>query len=236
MIKKQLLPYINNEVLFPSTEKVLKAVEGAVENAETRLYTNAVDPFSAIFDTLRQDITLSQWVEQEKARQIQKTMQNALGTFHEEILGAIQGWAKLPVGHVFDVINVNKKIIAEIKNKHNTTKGSDQKAIYDNLRSQLKTPTYKDYKAYFVQVVPKGKRAYDKLFTPSDNTTHKRRPKNKNIHVIDGRSFYDMSTGIPNSLKMLYETLPFVIADILKKSPNKVTNDSLFKELFDRVY
>lgn len=236
MPTSQLLPFIDNEKLFTFTQKVLDDAQGAVEEAETRLYRNVIDPFSALFDSLRQDITLTQWLEQEKTRQIQKTMQNALGEFHENIIGAMPGWEKLEVGHLIDVRNMERRIIGEVKNKHNTTKGSDKKSIYDNLKSQLSTPTYSGFKSYYVEIVPRKKEPYDKPFVPSDNVTHGRREANENIRVVDGRSFYALASGNPNALKMLYEVLPQVISEILQKSPQKVTGDSLFRELFEKAY
>lgn len=236
MQNKQLLPYISNDKLYAFTGKVLSDAQNAVEDAEARLYTNVIDPFSALFDALRQDISLTQWLEQEKSRQIQKTMQNSLGDFHENIIGAMPGWEKLPVGHVIDVRSMERKVIAEVKTKHNTTKGTDKKSIYDNLKSQLDTPDYGGFTSYYVEVVPKRREPYDKPFTPSDNITHTRRPENQKIRVIDGRSFYKLASGLPDALKMLYEALPTVIGDILKRPPNKVVEDNLFTDLFSKAY
>ena len=128
----QLLGFISDEDLYRHTQKVLGVAKHAVTNAEMRLYSNKIDPFSALFDSLRQGVSLTLWIEQEKSRQIQKTMQNAVGEFHEDILGSMGGWEKLPVGHVIDLKNITKKIIAEVKNKHNTTKGNHKKDIYDD--------------------------------------------------------------------------------------------------------
>lgn len=236
MPNTQLLPYISNDKFYEFTRKVLSDAQNAVEDAEARLYTNVIDPFSALFDALRQDISLTQWLEQEKSRQIQKTMQNSLGDFHENIIGAMPGWEKLSVGHVIDVRSMEKKVIAEVKTKHNTTKGTDKKSIYDNLKSQLDTSDYGGFTSYYVEIVPKRREPYDKPFTPSDNITHTRRPENQKIRVIDGRSFYKLASGLPDALKMLYEALPTVIGDILKKSPNKVVEDSLFADLFSKAY
>lgn len=233
--KQQLLPFISNKNLYDHVGAVLKTAQQASNLAEEKLYSNVVDPFSALFDVLRQKITLADWMNQEKTRQIQKTMQNALGEFHQAVLGSMDGWEDLPVGHVIDVRNMGKKIIAEIKNKHNTTKGSDKKSIYDNLNSQLKAG-YKGFTSYYVEIVPKGKKPYDKPFTPSDNVTKKSRTNNEKIRVIDGKSFYALASGQKDALKMLYTTLPKVIADILGTKHQSITEDALFMELFNRAY
>ena len=211
----------------------------ASEDAEKNIYSNVVDPFSAVFDSLRQNMTLAQWLLQEKARQIQKTMQNAVGTFHQDVIGFMPGWKNLGVGHVVDVENRQKKIIAEIKNKHNTTKGTDKKAIYDNLKSALSKKEYARYVAYYVEVVPKRGRngcRYDKVFTPPDNVTGKQRPANDKIHVIDGYSFYGIASGDADALKKLYEVLPHIIAKLLGNRPDVTIKDKLFWEFFKQAY
>lgn len=233
--KRQLLSFISNEDLYTHVRVVLETAQQASDLAEEKLYSNVVDPFSALFDTLRQKITLSDWVSQEKTRQIQKTMQNALGKFHQAILGSMEGWEDLPVGYVIDIRNMKKKVIAEIKNKHNTTKGSDKKSIYDNLKSQL-NGNYKGFTGYYVEVIPKGRKPCDKPFTPSDNVTKKRRPIDEKIRVIDGKSFYALASGHKDALKMLYTVLPVLIADILGINYKEITKDAIFMELFNRVY
>jgi len=130
--KQQFLSFISNEDLYNHVRVVLETTQQASDLAEENLYSNVVDPFSALFDALRQKITLVGWASQEKTRQIQKTMQNALGEFHQAVLGSMDGWENLPVGHVIDVRNTKKKIIAEIKNKHNTTERLELKN-YDKL-------------------------------------------------------------------------------------------------------
>lgn len=232
--KKDLLTFISDQDLYKHVRNVLGVIKSA--KAGNDLYSNVVDPFSAVFDSLHQGVSLAQWLEQEKSRQIQKTMQNALGEFHENILGSIPGWEKLPVGNVVDVRNMENKIIAEVKNKYNTTKGTDKKSIYDNLKSQLKKKKYSGFTGYYVEVIPKRKEPYDKPFTPSDNITKTRRPKNDKIKVIDGRSFYALASGKKGTLKELYEVLPNVINDILKRSSKTNYKEKVFYDLFNRAY
>lgn len=217
MKKKQLLEFISDENLFKHASHVLDVAKSTSNKAEERLFTNTVDPFSALFDAMCQGISLEQWLEQEKARQTQKTLQNALGGFHQEILGSIPGWESMGTGNVFDLKNEKLKIIAEVKNKYNTTKGNHKVAIYDDLSDQLKIK-YRGYVAYYVEIIPKGKAVYNKPFTPPDNRTHKRRAARKDIRVIDGKSFYGLATGDPEAIKKFYNTLPIVIGELLGKN------------------
>ena len=145
------------------------------------------------------------------------------------------GWKSMGKGHVFDVMNEDKKIIAEVKNKYNTTKGNHKTAIYDDLKGQIKNK-YGDFTAYYVEIIPRKREMYNKIFTPPDNRTGKRRPKNEKIRVIDGKSFYAMASGDADALKKIYLVLPAIIGEILGKSVSDFTKEKLFSELFDKAY
>ena len=113
-----------------------------------------------------------------------------------------------------DVINRSKKILAEIKNKHNTTKGNHKVELYDALKTMLDENEYNGYVGYYVEVIPQGRKKYNKPFVPSDNKAKgKRRTINKMIRIIDGVSFYSLATGREQALKELFDILPRVIME-----------------------
>ena len=229
------LPYVSDEDLYREIKAVLDVAAVATDSAEKKLYSNVVDPFSAVMDAMRQGITLSDWLEQEKARQAQKSMQNALGTFHQKILGCVDGWEDLGSGGVLDLKQDADKIIAEIKNKHNTTKGNHKKEIYNDIHSLINS-SYQGYTGYYVEVIPKSKAPYDKPFTPPDNVNGGTKTKNDSIRVIDGRSFYKLVTGIDDALDLFYGVLPEVISEILNNDPSQLLSDPTYKDLFHRAY
>jgi len=231
--QENLLPFISDEKLFDIVIPIFHKVEEL--QVEVDVHRNTMDPFSAIFDAMFNKISLEEWMEREKMRQMQKSLQNTLGTFHEEIIGAMHGWERLKVGNIFDVRNQEKKIIGEIKNKYNTTKGNHKVSIYDDARS-LQDGEYKGYTAYYVEVIPKNNKIYNKPFTPPDNRTGKSRPEDNKIRVIDGKSFYALASGYENALGMLYENLPEVIAHLAEIDAKQYTESPLFKQLFEKAY
>lgn len=233
MIGERLLPFISNDDLYQHTEKVIVVFHAAIQDADIRLYRNVIDPFSALFSYLIRAIDSKLWFESEKARQIQKTFEDALGVFHQDILSSMPGYEKFP--DVVDIVSKEKKVIAEVKNKYNTTKGNNKTTIYDDLASQLNKVAYRGFTGYYVEVIPRSPKPYDKPFTPSDNNTHKRRPENNNIRQIDGNSFYTLASGYPQALRMLYEKLPLVIRDILGKTPSMDIDGQIY-DLFNRAY
>lgn len=230
-----ILPYISDDDFISEVKKVLLVAEAANAMPVETIYSNVVDPFSAIFDTYRQRLTLTEWLKKERDRQIQKTIQNALGTFHQGILGSMAGWTDLGTGAVVDLVNDDAKIIAEVKNKYNTTKGNHKKEIYDDIKSVLGS-TYSGYTGYYVEVIPARKEPYKKPFTPSDNITHINRTSREDILVIDGKSFYALASGYPNAIDMLYSGLPVALGKILGSDPSLARHDQAFEELFYRAY
>lgn len=99
------------------------------EISEQSLRQNTLDVFSATLESILKGISFDEWIEQEKKRQIQKTLQNKVGDLHQKILGTLSGVQDLGVGDVVDIISQEKSLIAEIKNKHNTTKGNHKIAV-----------------------------------------------------------------------------------------------------------
>ncbi|MFH0820705.1 MAG: Eco47II family restriction endonuclease [Candidatus Peregrinibacteria bacterium] len=228
------LPYIEDAKLIKETASILDKIEMVSGIAGKGLYSNVIDPFSAFFDAATQGISLKDWLKQENARQIQKTMQNCIGDFHQCVLGSMKGWENLGRGQIVDVENKKRKIVAEIKNKYNTTKGNHKIEIYDDLESVLSMRN-KGWISYYVEIIPQNKKTYDKPFVPSDHKNKARRPVNERIRVIDGKTFYSLASGDKNALKNLYLILPKVIKDIKGIAlSDKFKSD--FLELFHKAF
>lgn len=228
-------------------ENLKNAIESSVvrmyeaQVADLDLYRNTLDCFSASIDALLQGISMDDWLKQEKERQVQKTKQNAIGSLHEDIMGSIDGVTSLPVGNLVDIICEDKKIVAEVKNKHNTTKGNHKVQIYRDLAKKIDALT-DGYTGYYVEVLPKGAKSYDNAFTPSDNQTKTKLPKREDIRVIDGKSFYSLLTGKENALEELYRELPLLVTEIIQEQfnvllePHTITNSDMFSINFSKAY
>ena len=163
-IKDEDFKKIINEILLIASESKKKA--------ETKFDRNVIDPFSVLIEIGGFDIDFDSWVISEKTRQAQKSLSNHVGLLHQKLIGCIDGWTDLGVGQLIDVVNPDRKIIAEIKNKHNTIKGADKIGLYKELDNlvMMKGHQYKDFTAYYVEVVPKTAQRYDICFTPPDKS------------------------------------------------------------------
>ena len=211
-----------------------------VRKSSPDIYSNTVDPFSAVIDAMVSDISLQDWLVREERRQIQKTLQNKIGELHEIILGNIKGCKRLKVGKIVDLVNDENRLIAEIKNKWNTTKGNHKVDIYDDIESVLNKPAYKNYTGYYVEILPRNRQVYNNPFTPPDNRTGTNRPARQDIRQIDGKSFYALLTGDSDAISKVYQLIPDIIAEIMSEaglSPNrKILGEKLFKDLFGKAF
>jgi Eco47II restriction endonuclease len=196
------------------THLLLKASEAKLY-AEKDFGKNVIDPFSALFEISGFEIDYETWLKSETTRQAQKTLQNHIGDFHQNILGYVEGWENLKKGNVIDLISHKKKIIAEVKNKYNTISGGKLSDLYYSLTDQVmpKSSIYKGYAAYYVAIIPKSTKRYDKEFTPSDKEKGEKCPPNEKIRETDGASFYSLVTSEKNALENLFDILPSVIKD-----------------------
>lgn len=220
------------EILRPI---LISAYQAEISEADLR--KNTLDVFSATLESALKGISFDEWLEQEKKRQIQKTLQNQVGELHQKILGTLTGVQDLGVGGVVDIECQAKALIAEIKNKHNTTKGNHKVAIYDDFQAVLATKPI-NTTAYYVEILPKNGRRYNREFTPSDNRTGLQRPANEHIRQIDGQSFYELLTDNPNALRELYILLAQATSEILSEEFDLALNyQNFINEIeFDVIY
>ena len=232
----------DSDLEFCVREVIVKGLQG-IQKSKKDISRNSLDPFSALFDASLQNITLSEWLISEQRRQAQKTLQNALGHFHQSILSCVQD-CYIPDENFVDLVNDNRQIVAEIKNKYNTVKGSNLKDVYEELNQAIngKTSKYRGYTAYYVTVIASKPERFTHPFTPSENASGTKKPLQERIIEIDGASFYELLSGDPDSLYQLYEALPKIIQKVLSEQTGSATKhsalirDPLFAAIFAQTF
>lgn len=227
----QHLDFISNDLLLMYVGKVLESVAKAYAASDEKIGSNVIDPFSALFDSMSQGITLEEWYKQEKVRQVQKTLMNAIGDFHQNVLGSVSGWHNPGRGGGYDIISEDNRVLAEIKNKFNTMNSSASETTYKKLVRYIEGE-FKGYTGYVVFIVPKDPGDYNLPWSPS----HTAMPLREDIRKIDGESFYGMVTKNDNALEELFLTLPACIAQFLESKALSEEQKNLIIELFQRAY
>ena len=121
------VPYISDEIFLPIVQNLIDVNQAKVREAQENLHSTPIDPFSATFNTAGQAITVEQWLRGRIIPKAEKSFQNQVGYFHEKIIQSITGWEPAP--EVIDAVNREQQLLAEIKNRYNTTKGNHKVAI-----------------------------------------------------------------------------------------------------------
>ena len=86
---------------------------------EEEILQKKVDTVKLTFDSKFNNIDEESLIQAEILRQIDKSINNSIGTFHEQILGGVKGFE---IGSLsgFDIKASDNTLFADIKNKHNT--------------------------------------------------------------------------------------------------------------------
>ena len=219
--------FVSDEHLMKCIEKLYEAYEKAKNNYDIKdFYHNQIDPFKLMFDMKFFDMTPEEKIKAEINRKIDKTISNAIGEFHENVLGGIKGYKNHPVGAGYDVTDDKlEKLFADIKNKHNTVKGKNLRDLYAELESYIKDK--KDAKAYWVQIISSGSSFNTQWTIPSHNKN------NSNVYKISADKFYEVLTGDENAFFELCNALPKAVDDFLaKKSKIKAGKSS---DVYDKL-
>ncbi|MFA5624714.1 MAG: Eco47II family restriction endonuclease [Bradymonadales bacterium] len=96
---------------------------------------NIIDPIKMTFSYFATGEDKTSIINSEITRQQDKTINNSIGYFHQRIFQYIDGWEVPASG--FDIINREKHIYVELKNKHNTMNSSSAQKTYINMQSKI---------------------------------------------------------------------------------------------------
>lgn len=219
------LSFITDEHLLNCVENLYNSYEKAKANiSKSKFYKNKIDTIKLTFDSKFNDLDEQTLIKTEINRQIDKSTNNSIGTFHEEILGGIEGFE---IGKLsgFDIKAKDNTLFADIKNKHNTMNSSSAESLFQKLATYA--DTYKKANCYWVQILAKGSFC-EKWFSEINGKEY----SHSRVYKISGDKFYALLTGNEKAFFELYSVLPKVINDFLKtKVDKKENNDSALKEI-----
>jgi hypothetical protein len=119
-MKNKCVNFISDEHFLACVSILHKAYLKAKNNiTKQNFYSNKVDTIKLTFDSKFNNIDEESLIQTEVLRQIDKSINNSIGSFHEQVLGGIKGYE---IGNLsgFDVKAKDNTLFADIKNKHNT--------------------------------------------------------------------------------------------------------------------
>ncbi len=229
-MKNKYVNYISDEHLIKCIENLHNSYLKAKNNITKKsLYKNKVDTIKLTFDAQFNDIDEESLIQSEILRQIDKSINNSIGTFHEQILGGVKGFE---IGKLsgFDIKAKDNSLFADIKNKHNTMNSSASEALHQKLARYA--DDYKNAKCYWVQILAKG--SFCELWKGDING---KEYSHSRVYKISGDQFYSLLTGQNDALYQLYKTLTFVIKDYLTsiKSDRTIYKNSALDEIKSNI-
>ena len=164
----------------------------ARQDSERRRVRNVVDPFLSLLIAATFDIQDPAMLTNiQRAESAIRGMSNALGEFHQRVLGSIDGWENHDAG--YDLECTSRWIVAEVKNKWNTMNSSNRRTVVNDLETAVRQKRG-TWTAYLVFVIPKTPMRYEKDL-------------GNNVIETDGASFYHKATGDSNAIHDLMDSL-----------------------------
>jgi hypothetical protein len=225
-MKNKYVPFISDDHLLDCIGNLHKAYLKAKNNiTKKNFYSNKVDTIKLTFDAKFNDIEEESLIQSEILRQIDKSINNSIGTFHEQILGGIKGFEAGDLSG-YDVKANDDTLFADIKNKHNTMNSSAAEALFQKLARYAND--YKKAKCYWVQILAKG--SFCELWSGDING---KEYSHSRVYKISGDQFYALLSGQDDAMFQLYKALPIAIKDYLKSADQneKIAENSALDEI-----
>lgn len=224
------LDWIDEDALFAVThhrlEKLLQLTAGR---------KLPIDPFAMVMQAKLSNSPLEEVIQFDELRSQNKTLQNAVGLWHQDVLSLSPNWVDMGAngggvdlrtvdGYV--VPGLGKPVYAEVKNRFNTIKSSDEKALWDRLDFVARS---NNAYSYLIQIVPKSAEPYDEPWKPSNVVPR------EHVRVCDGATGYAMVFERATALEELYAVLPSLMDDVLVAEGHYVP-DSINRDLMNQIY
>ena len=185
--------------------------------------SNIVDPIKLTFDAKVYRRTLEEVIASECLRQMDKSNNNHIDYFHHNIFrSAGNGWEVPNEG--FDVVNEDRHIYVEIKNKHNTMNSAASQKTYMKMQNKI----VRDSHATCMLVEVIATKSQNKTWVV---TVDKEQFNNEHIRRVSMDKFYEIVFGDPFAFAKLCRTLPVILDDVIKELGNAENGNTVFEEL-----
>lgn len=208
-MKNKYLNFITDDHLLYCIGNLHEAYLRAKNNINKKnFYSNKVDTIKLTFDVNFNNINEESLIQSEILRQIDKSINNSIGTFHEQILGGIKGYEEGNLSG-YDIKANDDTLFADIKNKHNTMNSSAAEALFQKLARYAND--YKKAKCYWVQIL--AKKSFCELWSGDING---KEYSHSRVYKISGDRFYALLSGKEDAMYQLFKALPIAIKDYLQ--------------------
>lgn len=204
--------FISDEDFMACIAYLYEGYRVAYTNKDMKSFIkNKIDPVKLISDGSFLRLSMSETIKRELVRQADRAVSNRIGLFHERLIGTLQGYHQLPIGEGVDVQSDSRTIAVEVKNKHNTVKGSDQITIFNGLLQAVEDEKSPIKEGYYVRIWDTRSRIEPWVLK------HKKKVyTHENIFIASADQFYWKLTGEKDAFSQIMTALPIAMSDYVE--------------------
>lgn len=203
-----------------------------------KLNGNIIDPIKLLFDKNVYGSTWEEIIRSEIFRQRDKSNNNSIGYFHQNIFRYIAGCTVPKSG--WDVVFKKKggieldgdkvdTVYVEMKNKHNTMNSSASAKTFMKMQGQLLRDD--DCACCLVEVISRRSQNI-----PWAISLDGQKQKHLRIRIVSIDKFYELVTGEEDAFYKMCMALPATIKELLEDANTfKVPEDTAFVELKEKA-
>ena len=220
------LTFISETDFRKHVAQTLKSYDNSLKSIDLMTFnSNIIDPIKLLFDKSAFQKSFDEIIGLEIHRQRDKSNNNAIGYFHQNIFKYIQNCIVPTEGWDVIVTLPKYKIYVEMKNKHNTMNSSSSQKTYIQMQNQILTNP-NDY-CYLVETIAPVSRNI--AWGCSVNKKH---CSNEHIRRVSMDKFYAIVTGIEDAFYQMCLQLPITIDElILEGQIGTIQSDTVLEEL-----
>ena len=224
MDREYNLGFISNNDIRQHVKDTVMTYRTAISLGEFN--RNIVDPIKLTFDSKVYQRPIETVIDNECLRQIDKSNNNAIGYFHQNLFKyAGNGW-EVPANGVtgYDIQNPSLHIYAELKNKHNTMNSASSQKTYIKMQ---RTILEDDQSVCMLVEVIARKSQNIKWDIQIDG----RQYAHDRIRRVSIDKFYGIVFNDETAFSKLCRALPTILDDVLSDITINLGSNSVFEEL-----
>lgn len=215
------LGFISDENIYNHVRETVLRYSADIDLS--KFNKNIIDPIKLTFDAKVYGRTMEEVVASECMRQMDKSNNNHIGYFHQNIFRyAGNGWIVPTEG--FDVVNEERHIFVEMKNKHNTMNSAASQKTYMKMQNKI----VRDSRATCMLVETIATRSQNKTWVV---TVDKEQFNNENIRRVSMDKFYEIVFEDSLAFVKLCKTLPDILDDVIANMDSGINKNTVFEEL-----
>lgn len=213
--------FISDENIYNHVRETVNRYSASIDLKEFN--KNIIDPIKLTFDAKVYGRTMEEVVASECMRQMDKSNNNHIGYFHQNLFRyAGNGWTVPSEG--FDVVNEEQHIFVEMKNKHNTMNSAASQKTYMKMQNKI----VRDSRATCMLVETIATKSQNKTWIV---TVDKEQFNNEHIRRVSMDKFYEIVFGDAQAFAKLCRALPDILDDVIADMSREERQNTVFAEL-----